>query len=671
MKNKYKYYIKIFFVALFLEIIIFNITSYRNIFGKYKKIEYLLDEITYIEINNQKKAIYEINNINIPICSIKLILNCSNDTMYNYSFEYSDETTNDYLFLYEKTYIKSIEKSTITPTYLSGNVSKIKLYIDEDVYNDNLLDRVIINESIPFDFNFIRFLCILFVLFTIKFIKESNIINKNYSNRDFKQELILIGVVTIFICIIGYINSNSKTDVELNMYNKGMVDSLLQGKTYLLNEPTDAFFKLENPYDTYERKSVIRDIDYIWDSAYYNGHQYVYFGILPIFLMFLPYYLITGIYLKTEYVVFIFSILCLILLKSILLKLINTFFKKIPYKIVLFSLIILLSGCLIIYLNGTPRFYEVAIISGLYFVLQGIWFILEAINEDKINYLFIFLGCLCLALSVACRPIDLIASFLILPILIKIFICNCMKLKNTESLTRNRKNIINFIVFISSVTIPYLVVGVSLMYYNYIRFDNVFEFGAKYQLTINNMMSLGSRLFVIPCGLICNLFSIPLIIPNFPFLMNHNNLMNFNGYYYIEDMIGGLFILCPICFINFYIFKLKNKIKNKKLFFTLITLNIVACVITIMSIMMAGSNQRYLVDYAWMFILSAILVFISIYKLLKTDEAKRIMLRILTIIACYTLIINIFAGILSENDFFNKNSKEEYDKLKYTICFWE
>ena len=76
-------------------------------------------------------------------------------------------------------------------------------------------------------------------------------------------------------------------------------------------------------------------------------------------------------------------------------------------------LIILCSGTLILYANGMSRFYEIVIIAGLYFVLQGIFFILK--SEEKSRHLNIFLGSLCLALSVACRPTDLLASIIIVP----------------------------------------------------------------------------------------------------------------------------------------------------------------------------------------------------------------------------------------------------------------
>ena len=67
------------------------------------------------------------------------------------------------------------------------------------------------------------------------------------------------------------------------------------------------------------------------------------------------------------------------------------------------------------------RIYELAIISGLAFVLMGINFILTSMERNTRKYRFIFAGSLCLALSVACRPTDLLASLLIVPYLLKLF----------------------------------------------------------------------------------------------------------------------------------------------------------------------------------------------------------------------------------------------------------
>ena len=379
-------------------------------------------------------------------------------------------------------------------------------------------------------------------------------------------------------------------------------------------------------------------------------------------LIFLPYNLLTGGYLKISVVVLLFSIFILILLKEILLKIIVRYIKKIPFKNVFYFLVILCSGTLILYANGMSRVYELVIIMGLYFVLQGIFFILKSLEQEKNRHINIFLGSLCLALSVACRPIDLIVSVIILPYLISLLI---------KYINNIKENKINLVKLILAVGIPYLTVGAGLMYYNYIRFGNVFDFGAKYQLTINNMMELENRIFSIPVGIMSNLFKVPHFVPYFPFITHSNDHAIFYGSYYIENLIGGVFMIAPICFGIFYIFKFNKKTENKELKAIVNGLVIICIIIACISVEIAGSNQRYLIDYAWMLILAGILIFASIYNMFKNEETKKVLNKILAIITIYTFFLGIASGILTEKESMKNNSPKEYYKTKYSICFWE
>ena len=407
-----------------------------------------------------------------------------------------------------------------------------------------------------------------------------------------------------------------------------------------------------------EDAEVVRGRDYFWDTALYKGKFYVYFGILPVLILFLPYYLITGKFLFSATGVLIFSILAAIAIKALIEIIFKRFFKEVKFKYMVMALIIMLFGSQILVLNGIPRLYEVPIIAGLFFAIAGIDFILMSAYEKEISYKKMFIGLTFLALSVACRPTELFASLIILPILLKIFIDNIRKKQNIV------KNIL-------AVVIPYLTIGILLMIYNYLRFENVLEFGAKYQLTINDMYHLKNRLPTAIMGIICSLFSIPVFISTFPFLTNHNNLISFYGYYYIENMIGGLFILVPICFANFKLATVLRKSKKKELVEFVISLIAVGIIITMLSVIMGGSMQRYIVDYGWMFILAGISIFLEIKEIYTTREAKHLLKKIFAIVTIYIVVINLCAGILSEKSYMKEISPEMYNKLKYTIDFWE
>lgn len=661
--------IEIIIIALFLEIILFNITSYRTIFGNYEVKKYTALDTINTEYND--KECLQISNINTEVVTFKIEFK-DIEGPTEYRIYYSDETTDGFYDLAEKEYIEEFEKSKYMSLSLSGKTSDIRVYIDKELYEQGNFSQIILNEKIPFEFNIIRFLSVLGIMLFAYCMKTQKIFNEEYSNRNLKQEFILIGIITIFLILLTFINTYSSENIteegespfttSEGIYNKDFVDSLKEGKFYLLKEPSEEFLELENPYDAKARVGLSRTEDYLWDTAYYNGHFYIYFGILPVLLLFLPFNLLTGNYLKMSVGNYIFSVLILILLKEILLKLINRYFNKISFKNVIYLLITLCSGTLVLYANGMSRFYEIVIMAGVYFVLQGLYFILCSMEKEKNKHINIFWGSMCLALSVACRPTDLLASILILPYLIKVFI---------DYIKNIKENKFNLFKLIIAVAIPYITVGSLLMWYNYSRFGNVFDFGNKYQLTITNMMELGNRIYSVPIGLLCNLFTVPKIIPQFPFIAHSNDLGTFYGYYYIENMLGGVFMLAPICFACFEIVKFNKKIENKELKILVNMLVGVGLLIAIISTAMAGSNQRYLIDYAWMLILAGILIFISMNDLLESDEAKKILQKILCITTVYTMIISIFVGIKTESENMKNFSPKEYYETKYTICFWE
>lgn len=670
MKKEYFKIILICIIAIFLEVIVFNITSYRTLSEEYEEKTYVDPHFLY---EDNGRAYLKINDINTEVVTFKLDLKNFEGTT-EYKLYYSDETSSEFFDLASKSYISDYEKSKYIPLYLSGETKSLILSLDNYLYENECLNKIVLNEKIPFEFSFIRFIVVLAVMLLVYAVRHSKIFKEEYSKKSLKQEFILLAILAIFFVLLSCINTYSSEEPDADedswfafsttegVYNKDFVDALKEGKLYLLQEPSEEFLKLENPYDAPSRGHLDRNVDYRWDTAYYNGRFYIYFGILPALLIFLPYNLITGEYLKVSVAVFGLSLLIFILLKEILLKILTRYFEKIPFKTVVYYYITLAAGTLILYANGMSRFYEIAIIAGLYFVLQGIYFILKSTEEDKNKHINIFWGCWCLALSVACRPTDLFASLIIVPYLISLLVKYIKKYKDRK---------LDLLKLIVAVGIPYIVIGSLLMWYNYVRFDNIFEFGSKYQLTINNMTELGSRFSSIPIGILCNLFSIPKFIPDFPFITHSNDLAIFYGYYYIENMIGGLFTLAPICFTTFFILKFNKKVENKELKILVNSLIIVGSFIAIISVAMAGSNQRYLIDYAWMFILAGILIFAGLYNVLKSDEAKKVLRFILCATTIYTFIIGISAGILTEKDNMKNYSPEEYYKTKYTVCFWE
>ncbi len=371
--KKYSKILIILIIALFLEVIVFNITSYRLLFGKYEEKTFVNPE--FVNYRNEK-AILKIKNLNQKIGTVKLELKNFDETT-EYQVSYSDETSDDFRSVNSKFYVQNYEKSKYVPLYLSGNTKEIMISVDKSIYDENKIDKVIINSKIPFEFNIVRFISVFLFMLFIYSAKNEKLFSEPYSKKNFKHEIILLAILLIFMILLSEINSYSTEEYDLEgdtsfakflnteggIYNKDFVESVKEGKFYLLNGPDEKLLNLENPYDNITRdKTVTRDVDYNWDTAFYKGHEYIYFGILPLLLTFLPYNLIFHKYLKISIVVFIFSIFIFILLKEILLKILSKYFDNIPFKIVAYALIAFCSGTLILYANGMSRVYELVII---------------------------------------------------------------------------------------------------------------------------------------------------------------------------------------------------------------------------------------------------------------------------------------------------------------------
>ena len=650
MKSKL---IKLLILVIILEVVIFNYKSYRNLNSSNKRM-FKEEDFSCYE-SNEKYTYIEIDNINDEIKTF--YINISNAKVVEYQLLYTDETSSEFREVAPKTYVQGIENSKYIDTYLSGKSNKIAIRIFAPNIN---VEEICINDKIPFNFSLVRFICVYLFLVFLCVVREYDIFKTTIANFNYKHECILLVVLAIFCMLIFYININSRKEQKNDYYSYDFVDALAKGQSYIDKEPEKELVEMQNPYDNVQRneKGLRRNDDYIWDIALYNGKYYVYFGVLPALIMLVPYHIITGQYLSTATAILLFSILAAISLKELIYNIFNRYFKNVSFKVMLYSFLILLFGSQILILNGTPRFYELAVISGLFFAIMGINFLFIAIKSDEINYKYIFLTSLFLSLAVACRPTMLLVSLIALPVFFNTFLKNIKYKKN-----------IGKIIF---AVCPYIIVGTALMYYNYIRFDNILEFGASYQLTLNDMSKLRNRFMTIGIGIMSNLFNVPILKDSFPFVQNSNVIPTFYGYYYIENMVGGLFMLVPICFSIFGLYKLYNKEKkDDDLNKAILIFTLVGILICIVSIMMAGSTPRYLADYAWILIIAGIMTFVANWNNCETVEAKQILERILGFMVVYIILINFCAGIVSEKENFKINSPKNYYKLKYVVDFWE
>lgn len=159
---------------------------------------------------------------------------------------------------------------------------------------------------------------------------------------------------------------------------------------------------------------------------------------------------------------------------------------------------------------------------------------------------------------------------------------------------------------------------------------------------------------------------------NFHFLYINMKPYHFFGYYYVEAFICGLFILNPINFILFLLIGLRKKIKDKEVYKFTCLLTGVSLIICIANIVLAGTLQRYSMDYAWILNIASYLTVFIIVNNVKSKEIKKYILKILIIVTLFMLFSNfIVGGVVSEQNLLEKFYPNQYYNIRYNICFWE
>lgn len=428
-------------------------------------------------------------------------------------------------------------------------------------------------------------------------------------------------LVVVFACILPmslspYWNGSMIYRADKQQYDR-MGDALLQGRLYIDNNDIDpALEAMDNPYDADERERL--DIKYHWDEAYYNHHYYMYFGVVPTIILFIPFKLITGRALLSYQATQIFASLTIIGLFYLFYILCKCFFPKFP-----FSMYLLLSSVFSIlsigYSISAPALYCTAIVSAVCLMvwsiicfLQGAW--LE--NDDTRSTRYLAVGAFLGALTFGCRPPVALANLIIVAVVYQLF-------KNNQftALSKIKK--------IVCLLLPYVVIGILLMVYNYARFDNVFEFGQSYQLTLADQHDYGSftqrfNLKQILISSFLNFYAKSDFTETFPFIW-----------------FNGVFVNFPILLISARIFsnRIALSLKQKELYFMTVLMIVSAIIITLFDVHWTPFLlERYHLDFYY---LLCIVSFIAIAAWLDavSSNRRKILLAFITVLAFAVLAV--------------------------------
>ena len=472
--------------------------------------------------------------------------------------------------------------------------------------------------------------------------------------------------------LFGYCAFMTFTAVEFDyepgsagQYNHYLIDALLEGKVDLDLPTSEEYAALERPYD--RGQFELYGIDYLgdkvhWDTVFYNGKWYSYFGIVPAVLLFLPYTAITGKYLP-------YSVACLImgyLAIVFLLFIWRWFFKrnlaKASYTTYLLSSLALVMCSFVPFLLHRSFFYETVNLGGLMFCTAGLLLLLK--YHDSQRKLILAGSCLCFALAVGCRPILLFSS-----VLVPLFLWQ-------EVQQRWKENKAQFVVWLMVIAAPYIMVAIPLMWYNYARFGSVLDFGPKHQVTglnisVQSLMNPIGKLQRFLTGIRAFFLNPPHFLGQFPFVEIQKAPTTNSAY--VPQYLGAVGLLCiPVSWLLLVAVRASKRLHIEKP--TIGRFIIATFAISLLTAGLSATyciQPRYEIDYAWLIVLSALACLYLLYNRKDGQNIPTKCVNLFVSIICLVSIIVFFflsfRGEIDPDTSVRPVAVEAYLKRAFTI----
>jgi hypothetical protein len=268
-----------------------------------------------------------------------------------------------------------------------------------------------------------------------------------------------------------------------------------------------------------------------------------------------------------------------------------------------------------------PTFYEVARVSALFFTTLGLWLVLiSTASHDSVTKGELILGSFFMALAVGCRP-NYVFFLLLIPVILW---------DEVKKIWYDKKKIL---CLCTCFIVPCAIVASGLMWYNYIRFESMFEFGINYHITStyvkwanskNPLSKINGFLVCLYCYLVPS-FNVRSSFP-FIFLKPVNIGSAYNGYIFNAGTVGILSL--PITWFIFGISSVKKFISNQKYNMMLKLIITMTCLGFLQIAVIGPHGTSYLLDILWLFIFTGLFCAYFIYeKLTDYQFAKLIELK--------------------------------------------
>ena len=474
---------------------------------------------------------------------------------------------------------------------------------------------IVVNEGRAFNFDFLRFgiialiLCGIAVIIVFKvefFGKDYDNTNKFHNRAFFILMAFLLCVVALVAQIGGSIGEKFSFaypfQQEFRSYGAYMqqTDAFIKGQLHLDIEIPEEVLKVENPYNPNNMRDEWMGL--LWDKAFYNGKAYSYFGVVPIILVYLPFFFLTGRVPADIVFLMLASMGSIVFIMMLIREAIIQFKLKVRVLVMFLGMFAAIFGGMVFLLLASANFYTVAVAGGLVFLLGFLYFSLRAKRSLTYpqRYIYFALAALFLGFTAGSRPNMALYAVSLIPLYVSVL---------TEKETKLDQKLFS----VASFGVVLFACAGALMIYNAARFSSPFDFGNNYQITVSEVSKNKVDFKYFTHAMYHYLLQPPTFRDSFPFmLLARNSLPDYGGrYFYLGQNIGAFFY--PVTFFA-YLSPLLLIFRRKLRYLVYSLITAMATVIAFLDFSLAGSHVRYTTDTTPMLALVGVLLLLEFSK---------------------------------------------------------
>lgn len=283
--------------------------------------------------------------------------------------------------------------------------------------------------------------------------------------------LVISAIGVVFFVYLWY--GFPKHETLDSVYYAKLATAFKQGHLYLDEKPSKALLELKNPFDYNQRVAFDAD-DSLFDVSFYDQKFYLYWGPVPGILI-MPLGFETLTHFGDQWLVYTF--LCGVMVYSSLigLQLWQNTNKNIPLWLLPLTLLVIGLSPPLLWILNSPKIYQAAIMGSQFFFIGGCYWAYRALKRKQIRAVELTLSSIHWALALGTR-ITVLPSILLATVILLIHIYGQAKIYKSITIKYS-------VIYLG---LPTLIAVILLGWYNWQRFDSVFESGTSYILTAGN-----------------------------------------------------------------------------------------------------------------------------------------------------------------------------------------